>query len=995
MSIDAGDKKSTIFQGLSGFWQRFFKDAGDLEAYYQASEIYLGQVYLDLMASILNIGVVDTPIFNKEYWKLFAINENELNFTEGPSVSQDRYVYDMPGDFVMADFLQNTILEPDVLLERDVDFEIVNNDGLIRFVSNPFRVQQDADGNWMPMPGVAWRTVTIEVGNQLSDKQQTQPWEDGTDIKRGDILRLLGHRGRLLREGRSGTGTEGDLAYDGVGTWTFTATDVHLCNVGDSIEVFNAAGADAIFNGVYLVKSIVTTDKVTLERTGFIPVVSSAGGLSWKQFYILYFETFKDKPFRDYEIDYFENNAFVGSAAKPYPLDLNSPVVYSAVRNVANPQVIGTPVPFVFAGPSPILPPIPTFLGMKNLIPGTVVVFATKLSGSGPVVEGVDYSVDYWRGILYQILPWKDTSLGRCNYQYQEEVFLAANGVLSAKPSGNVKQISFWVPEVQVDRFNLWYNYGYLLNRFDASSEAYKSFLAGIMHLYISGPILERIESALNVAAGYPVVRRDGEVLTAYDSGVNASGSDGVLTAVLETFESLSFSFSELDLGGYIVISSPLSDINKGRFRILEVFDEHTVRLETTYGFVTETSINWVLSRTYTKTVSTTVQDYKYPYYVPIRADIEDPYSLNKLTFQAFEVLTDAFTVTDYIEDPSWWVNKVIPRILWDEAILNRRLATTLLYENIYGPMDDARYGDPGLFYGADENGNVLNPTDGLGNPVNLYRHSAAFLLFDRYFKLHMFFISFHPDLELTVQFKNDMEELILVAKPAYTYPYVEPGTEFDDYVVLDDILYFPRIGFFFGGDGDGQSDSLFLSNNELVYGDPNFPVKYGDYFKYDGFLTFSVPGAPGTVTPGYNFTIPLLAGTRPLVLGINATVGGELVLEGRDYTVNWLRDHVDAWKVTALTTWDPITPLTVSMEAVAEENLSTVPVPNTVVGWTPLMFGGRNPFYIRKGALDPSVPTYAADFSAVRSEQIDRPIGLSVNADTGVLPDGLPYIYD
>lgn len=987
MTIDAGDKKSTIFQGLSGFWQKFFKDAGDLEAYYQASEIYLGQVYLDLMATILNIGVVDTPIFNKEYWKLFAVNENELNFVEGPSVSQDRYVYDMPGDFVMADFLQNTILGPEILLERDVDFEVTNNDGYIRFINDPFRAYQDASGNWLPLPGIAWRTITIEVGNQLTDAQQTQPWEDATEIRRGDILRLLGHRGRLLREGRSGTGTAGSIGYDGVGAWTFTGTDAHLCQVGGSIEVFNATGADAVFNGVYLVNSIVTTDKVLLERTGLIPESSSAGGLSWKQFHILYFEAF-----RDYEIDYFESNAFVGSALNPYPLDLNNPVVYAAVRSLANPLVVGAPVSFI----SVVGPPFPsTSLGVKNLVPGTVVVFGVKSDGSGPVKEGVDYMVDYWRGIIYQTLLWKDTSLGRCNYEYQEEIFLAANGILASKPSGNVKQISFWVPEVQVDRFTLWYNYGYLLNRFDASSEAYKSFLAGVMHLYISGPILERIESALNVVAGYPVIRRDGEILTAYDNGVNASGSDGILTAVLETFESLSFSFSELDVGGYVVIPSPLSDLNKGRFRILEVLDEHTVHLETTYGFVTETNIDWVLSRTYTKTVSTSGQDYKYPYYVPIRVDIEDPNNLNRLTFQAFEVLTDAFTVTDYIEDPSWWVNKYVPKILWDEGTLSRRRATTLLYEHVYGPLDNAQYGDPGLFYGADENGNVLNPTDGMGDPVNLYRHSAAFLLFDRYFKLHMFFISFHPNLELSAQFKTDLEELILVAKPAYTYPYVEPGTEFDDYILLDDIFCISRFRFSFGGDSDGQSDTLFLSNNELVYGDPNFPVTYGDYFKYDGFLTVPVPGAPIVVTPGYSFIIPLTVETRPLVLVINATVGGEHVLEGRDYTVNWLQDHIDAWKVIALTVWDFISPLTVSVEVVAEENLSTVPIPNTVVGWTPLAYGGRNPFYIRKGALDPSLPTYAADFAAVRSEQIDRPLMLKVNADTGVLPDGLPYIYD
>ena len=66
MSFDTGDKNSVLFTGLSGFWQRFFRDAQDIEAYYRASETYLGQVYLDLLGSILNIGAIDTPILNKE-----------------------------------------------------------------------------------------------------------------------------------------------------------------------------------------------------------------------------------------------------------------------------------------------------------------------------------------------------------------------------------------------------------------------------------------------------------------------------------------------------------------------------------------------------------------------------------------------------------------------------------------------------------------------------------------------------------------------------------------------------------------------------------------------------------------------------------------------------------------------------------------------------------------------------------------------------------------
>ena len=127
MSLNVGDRKSVLFTGLSGFWQRFFKDAKDIEAYYQAAEVYLGQIYLDLLSTILNIGIIDTPIFNKEYWKLFTILETELDFMAGASSNEDRFTYDMPDTAVIVDFLQNTIISPEIILEREVDFEVIED----------------------------------------------------------------------------------------------------------------------------------------------------------------------------------------------------------------------------------------------------------------------------------------------------------------------------------------------------------------------------------------------------------------------------------------------------------------------------------------------------------------------------------------------------------------------------------------------------------------------------------------------------------------------------------------------------------------------------------------------------------------------------------------------------------------------------------------------------------------------------------------------------
>ncbi len=985
MSINIGDKDSALLGGLSGFWQKFFKDVKDIEVYYEASEVYLGQVYLDMLAAILNIGAIDTPIFNKEYWKLFTILESELDFVEGLSISEDAYHYDMPGDIVNTQFLQNSIFGPEIVLERDVDFTVEDNDGYIRFHDDPFKGYQDATGQWLPAQGLGWRTIAVEIGNRFTDRERTANWDVDSDVKKGDDLRLLGYRGSSQTSGVAGT-----IAYS-FGLWTFEDVSLGDATIGDMIQVHSSSSPDEAFDGYYVVHSIISSTKVRLEATPYSPEGTSTTPLTWERFRTAYFNVSSTEPFRDYPITYLEGQDFIGSVDTPYPLEYTAPFVYSVVRDSATPDVFGVSL----AWSSTVVPPNPTVLGYRNVIPGSVNVYAEKIGG-GLVEEGVDWSMDYIRGLLYQLTPWGSGSLGKCDFQYRVEVTLAAGGEITESSVGNVKQISYWVPEVQVDRFNLWYNYGSLLNRFEASSESYKAFLRGIMYLYMTGPILERIESGLNVAARYPVVRNDGEVLVSYDDGVKASGADGTVDGTAETLNAPSYTFTEQDVGGFIIISNVINDLNKGSFRILSLVDANTVELESSYGFISETPVDWALSLTYVKTVQTTGDNYIYPYYVPIREDIEDSANEGVLTFSAFEPLTLAFTVTDYIEDPHWWHNKFIPPVLWADTTQHRRHATTQLYANVIGGSSDVRVGDPGFYVGADEEGNVVTPTDGV-DPVNIFKHGTAFILFDRYLKFHMFYVSFHEDLELTAQFRTDIEELILVAKPSYTYPYVEPNASFEDVIELSDTLSFPRIAFEFGGVADNYLDSMFcgvevdseiVAQNYLKVGDTDFPWAVGDYYRYVDYTDETIAGAPDPVVTGYTFDIPVTGNERPLVLNIQATVGGEPVLEGRDYTVNWLVDGANPWQVKALTDWDSVSPLLVDYTAVDYDNLSITPTPDTLLGFTPVMVGGLNPGYIRAGALDPDSPTYATEWALVRTEHIDR--ALSLKVDEG----GLPYNY-
>ena len=91
------------------------------------------------------------------------------------------------------------------------------------------------------------------------------------------------------------------------------------------------------------------------------------------------------------------------------------------------------------------------------------------------------------------------------------------------------------------------------------------------------------------------------------------------------------------------------------------------------------------------------------------------PASLNSLTFQAFETLTDAVQVTDYVQDPTWWHGTTIPPAILDEltAPSARRNAFTQFIEHRANPLDQALVGDYGLAVGVDDEGNPGTPRTG------------------------------------------------------------------------------------------------------------------------------------------------------------------------------------------------------------------------------------------------------------------------------------------
>jgi hypothetical protein len=190
------------------------------------------------------------------------------------------------------------------------------------------------------------------------------------------------------------------------------------------------------------------------------------------------------------------------------------------------------------------------------------------------------------------------------------------------------------------------------------------------------------VESALNVVVGLPVCSSDGETLISYDSGLVATGTTGVITEADSTLyvPPADYTFSSDDLGSTVVVTQATQDYNIGSFIITSVdTTTNKATLDSSFGFKDDT-VTWELTKYYAHTLTTNVREYKFPYNVPMRDDVQDAANYNTLTFDVFESFTTAFSVVDYLEDATWWHDKFIPYTLWPDTEATRRWAGDGLY---------------------------------------------------------------------------------------------------------------------------------------------------------------------------------------------------------------------------------------------------------------------------------------------------------------------------
>lgn len=165
-------------------------------------------------------------------------------------------------------------------------------------------------------------------------------------------------------------------------------------------------------------------------------------------------------------------------------------------------------------------------------------------------------------------------------------------------------------------------------------------------------------------------------------------------------FSTTEYVFTDADVGSLLTLPF-------GTYTVSGIESATSVTLQAEYGFRDATGLAWSLSRTGRQTVTTSRTTYELPLGVVMRAGVVDPSNYGRLTLAAFEPLSDAFQVVDYIEDPTWWHDVTIPQEVLQQTVEagGRRHVTPTLIEHVYGALDTAVYGDAGLGYGVDDEG--------------------------------------------------------------------------------------------------------------------------------------------------------------------------------------------------------------------------------------------------------------------------------------------------
>lgn len=381
-------------------------------------------------------------------------------------------------------------------------------------------------------------------------------------------------------------------------------------------------------------------------------------------------------------------------------------------------------------------------------------------------------------------------------------------------------QYSAWGLDADVDDQLLYRTLGNLLDpNARPSTEQYRSFIRGLLGLYVQGPTIKRLEAGLHAAAGFPVVRTNGERVTAILPGVEVDGLVGTVVAGSDVFTALdSVDFTDIPASSLPlpleldVMVSGLPD--RVTYMVEAVIDATHLRL-TANAAATHSAVAWRLVRSEWDLVQTTRQAYEVPRGTPLA-----PYVVRGAVLNAMDPLTTAVNVVDYIEDPNWWHGITIPETLMPGLAFESRRATSTLFPNEIGPTSGWRVGDTGFLIGGDRIGTL----PGGGYLVATVHRTPAFAIVDQYLKRNMVGVRFAPYVETTPGAIQALAAIVENARPAGTYAYVWPQTDLEDTIrLVDDLLFKAQVDFpydqLLAPDSNWQVGQSVLGSTQIIGG--------------------------------------------------------------------------------------------------------------------------------------------------------------------------------
>jgi hypothetical protein len=137
---------ATLLTGLSSFWQRIFADQSLLQNFYNGTMSLMGQVYLNMLETVLSTSINTCPPFHKELWSNIVINQADIEYNDASTPADQRWFYPLPNNVTFFQYLYNQIFAPTVILEYGLDFDfdsVPSADGTtqttyIAFYADPF-----------------------------------------------------------------------------------------------------------------------------------------------------------------------------------------------------------------------------------------------------------------------------------------------------------------------------------------------------------------------------------------------------------------------------------------------------------------------------------------------------------------------------------------------------------------------------------------------------------------------------------------------------------------------------------------------------------------------------------------------------------------------------------------------------------------------------------------------------------------------------------------